>query len=276
MSFRDQVALAIRNYEGLPSLALTDDMPEEQRHLATPDRLVFALGWVVANAIVGARFADSAIDALPIYHPEHGWDRFLLTRRLTAPAFAQEPADSFGLIMLSGEDAPRVTHGSGDTRLALGTLLREDPDAALVQLLELFPPYGLAAPDKMGYNWPERQKQYPRLYEAVTQLVLENPGLVVAREIYVDDQPVDGAYHPLHLHGVALQPKMVYDWFLVQHGDRACFFRIHAGQSIYETNRGGWATVRKQLAAEESVEAIKGRIKAWLRIEGEPSPDTVD
>lgn len=276
MTFHEQVARAFAQYESLPPLPLNDDLPEEERHLATPDRLAFALGWVVANAIVGARYADSAIDALPVYHPEHGWDRFLVTRRLTAPAFESEPADSFGMIMLSGPEAPRITHGNGETRLALRTVLREDPDKALADILALFPPFGLAPEEQMGPSWEDRRQRYPVLYNVVTELILEYPGLIVAREIFVDDQPVDGAYHPLYLHGAALYPKMVYDWFLVQHGDRVCFFRLHGGQSIYETERGGWATVRKQLSEEPSAGAIKQRIKAWLRLEGEPSPDTID
>jgi len=274
MDLREQVELAIRNYENLPPLPLSADLPEAEQHLATPDRLGFALGWVVANVIVGARFADSAIDALPIYHPENGWDRFLLTRRVSAPPFANEPADSFGMILLSGEDAPRITHGSGDLRLALGTLLREDPERAQEEIIALFPRMGL--PGNLGYSWPQKQKHYPRLYQAVTELILEYPGLVAAREIFVDDQPVDGACHPLYLHGVAPKPKMAYDWWLVQMGDRAAFMRVHAGQAIYETDRGGWSTVRKQLSEMETVDDIKRRILAWLRIKGSPSPDTVD
>lgn len=275
MNFREQVELAIRNYEALPPLPLSDELPEAEQHLATPNRLAFALGWAVANVIVGARFADSAIDALPIYHPDYGWDRFLLTRRMSADRFANEPADSFGLLMLSGPDAPRLTYGNGDLRVALGGLLREDPDRAKEEILKLFPYYGLPAGD-LGPGWPQKQKHYPTMFQAVTELIIELPGLVVAREIFVDDQPIDGAYHPLHLHGIAIEPKLVYDWFLVQMGDRAAFFRLHGGQSIYETDRRGWSTVRKQLNQEPDIDAIKRRIKAWLRIEGQPSPDTVD
>lgn len=274
MNFREQVELAFKNYGELPPIPLAADITEGEQHLATPDRLGFALGWVVANAIVGARFADSAIDALPVFHPDNGWDRFLLTRRVSDPLFQEEAADSFGLILLSGEGAPRITHGNEDLRLSLGAALREDPDAALAAILELFPPFGL--PEGLGYGWDEKQQHYPRIYNAITELLLEHPGLVAAREIFVDDQPIDGAYHPLHLHGIALFPKMVYDWILVQLGDRACFFRVHGGQSIYETDRGGWATVRRQLNEEPTTEDIKRRIKAWLRIEGEPQPDTID
>src|SRR3954471_15421234 len=95
------------------------------------ERLTYALGWIVANLIVAARYQDSAIDALPVYHPEHGWDRFLLTRRVSCLQCTDEPADHFGMIMLDGEDPPRLTHPNGETRIALGSLLRADPDAAM-------------------------------------------------------------------------------------------------------------------------------------------------
>ncbi|HET9016100.1 MAG TPA: hypothetical protein VFN57_10920 [Thermomicrobiaceae bacterium] len=275
MDFRQQLALAFRNYQDLPPLPLSDELSEVEQHLATPDRLAFALGWVVANAIVRARYADSAIDALPVFHPENGWDRFLLTRRVTSTLFQEEAADSFGMIMLTGEDAPRITHGNGETRLALGRALREDPEQALRDIVALFPPYGLPEQD-LGMYWPERQGNYPLLYSVVTDLILEYPGVVAAREIFVDDQPVDGAYHPLYLHGVTLYPKMVYDFFMLQYGDRAVFFRLHGGQAIYETDRGGWSTVRRQLAEEPSTADVKRRLLAWLRIEGAPQPDSID
>src|SRR5688572_27663419 len=156
LSVREQVELAIRNYGELPPARLEDGVPEAEQYLATPDRLAFALGWVVANAIVGARYADSLLDALPVYHPEHGWDRFLLTRRVSAQQFANEKADKFGLIMLSGEGAPRVTRPSGADKLVVGPLLREDPEAAIAEVLALFPPTGLPNGDP-GKRWRDRQ-----------------------------------------------------------------------------------------------------------------------
>lgn len=269
MEIREQVELAIRNYAELEQVPLNDDTPEDVAYLATPDRLSFALGWVVANAIVAARYADSAIDALPVYHPENGWDRFLLTRRTTGKAFASEPANRFGMVMVDGDDAPRLTKPSGADKLALGAALRENPEKAIASVLAEVRA-GSLLPLDLGMRWRDRQRNYPRLYQAVTELVVEYPGVVAAREIFVDDQQVDGAYHPLYLHGAAPQPAMLYEWFLIQYGDRAAFFRVHGGQSIYETERGGWSTVKSQLSAEESVEGIKQRLKAWLRIEGEP------
>jgi hypothetical protein len=272
MDVREQVELALQNYSELDPAPFDPEMPEETAYLATPDRLAFALGWIAANQIVQARFADSAIDALPIYHPEHGWDRFLLTRRVTADRFRNEPANRYGMIMLSGDDAPQLTKPSGAARLALGSAMRRDPQQAIRELIALFPP-GPLLPKELGYRWNERKRVYPMLYNAVTELILEHPGVVAAREIYVDDQPVDGAYHPLYLHSVAPQPGVVFDWFLVQHGERAVFFRGHGGHTIYETDRRTWSTVKKQIAQDDP-ETAKQRIRNWLRLGGgQPQPE---
>jgi hypothetical protein len=275
MDIREQVETAIRNYGNLAQVPMSDDTPEEESYLATPDRLTYALGWVVANAIVGARFADSAIDALPVYHPENGWDRFLLTRRVTGKQFINETANSFGMIMLDGDDSPRITRPSGAERLSLGKTLRDDPEAAIASVLELFPA-GNLLPLDLGYRWKDRQRNYPRLYQAVTEIIVEHPGVVAAREIYVDSEQVDGAFHPLYLHGATRQPDMLYDWWLVQQAGRATFFRVHAGQTIYERVPGTWSTVKRQLAQEESIDGMKARILSWLGIEGEPDPKTID
>lgn len=238
-------------------------------HLIVPDQQVYAWGWATASAIVRARFADSALDALPVIHPEHGWDRFLLTRRVTSNKFADDTANRFGMILLTGEDAPVITRPSGAPRLALGPLFREDPDKAIAEAVALFPKYGVPDED-LGGRWKIRRRQYPRIYRAIAELIQENPGMLAAREVAIDINPIDGAYHPLYLHGFTKWPTVTYEWFLVQWKDYAAFIRTHGQQAIYETNRRGWSTVRKQLASEQSVEAIKSRIRAWLRIEGEP------
>jgi hypothetical protein len=274
MDVRELVDRATANYSELPPVPFRPDMPDADAYLATPDRLAWALGWIGANAIVQARYAGSGIDALPIFHPENGWDRFLLTRRMTAQTFRNESANRFGMLMLSGEDPPRLTKVNEETRVAFGSRLRDDPVATIDDLCSRIPHRPVPDGD-LGYRWRDRQRMYPILYQVVTELIVDFPGLIAAREIFVDDQPVDGAYHPLYLHAVALKPGLVYDWFMVQFGERAAFFRIHGGQSIYETNRRGWATVKKQLA-DETPEAIRSRILAWLRIEGEPDQKTVD
>lgn len=238
-------------------------------HLTVPDQEAYAWGWRVASAIVSARYADSALDALPVIHPENGWDRFLLTRRVSSDSFAGDSANRFGMILLTGDDAPVITRPSGAPRLALGSLLRENPDKAIAEAVALFPKYGLPS-DDLGRRWKERRKNYPRIYQAIAELIEENPGMLAAREIAIDTEPVDGVYHPLYLHGVTKFPTVSYDWFLVQWGDRAAFIRTHGQQMIYETDRGGWSTVKKQLAAEPSIEAIKKRVRGVLRIEGGP------
>jgi len=265
MTPREQVERAIANYADLPAAAMAGELPDEQTYLATPNRLAFALGWVVANAIVAGRFADSAIDALPIYHPETGWDRFLLTRRVSAKQYEKENANRYGMLLLTGDDAPILTTPGGSTRLTLGKALRDDPEAAIAQVLELFP-RGPLLPLDLGNSWKARKLAYPRLYNAVTEIIVEHPGVIAAREIFVDTEQVDGAFHPIKLHTVINKPQLVYDWFLVQSSDRAAFFKTHGNAAIYETDRGTWSTVPKPLGTEEPAE-MKRRIREWLRID---------
>lgn len=269
MNVRELVQRAIEHHEGLPPAPFSDDMPDSTAYLATPDRLAYALGWIVASAIVNARFADSGIDVLPVFSPESGWDRFLITRKTTADIFRSESANRFGMIMLSGEDAPRITNPSGETKLALGALLREDPERAIEEAVALVRSRALPKPD-LGKRWKDRQQKYPLLYSAVAEIIVDYPGTIAAREVFVDNQPVDGKYHPLYLHGAAIQPALVYDWFLIQNGERAAFFRVHGWQSIYETERGGWSTIKRQLAQEADAAGVRSRLLSWLRLEGEP------
>lgn len=260
--------LAIQNYEGLEAAVPSPDDPDAFTGTETPDRLAFALGWIAANVVIQRRYRRCGIDALPIYHPETGWDRFLLTRRVTSQEFKDEPANSYGMIMLDGDDAPRLTTPGGKTILSMGQGMREDPIATLKQMLKRIPrdemPEG-----KHGGRWKQRRRVYPRLFRAITETLVENPGLVAAREIFVDDRPIDGAYHPLYLHGAALEPKILYDWVMVQLGRWAVFFRTHGGQTIYETERRTWSTVKKQISDEESYEDIKRRLEGFLRLKPE-------
>lgn len=268
MNVRELVQRAIENHEGLPPVPFSNDMPDSDAYLATPDRVAYALGWIVASVIVNARFADSGIDALPVFSPDSGWDRFLITRKTTSDEFRSESANRFGMIMLTGEDAPVITRASGEVRLSLGTLLREDPDRAVEEIVALFPSRTLPKAD-LGKRWKDRQKNYPVLYSTVTEIIANYPGTIAAREVFVDNQPVDGKYHPLYLHGASLEPALIYDWFLVQNGERAAFFRTHGWQSVYETARGGWSTIKRQLANEDP-DGVRARILSWLRLEGEP------
>lgn len=268
VSARVQAALA--NYAELPPILIADETPDEELPLATPNRLAFALGWIVAAEIVKQRYADSVLDALPVYHPEHGWDRFLLSRRVAASQYKSENANAFGMLLLDGEDAPAITRPSGTVRLSLGAALASDPEQAVRDALALFPRTGLPAGDP-GKRWKERQVMYPHIYDAVAELIAETPGMAAAREIYVDDQAIDGVYHPLYLHGVVTQPALSYDWFLVQYGGWSVFLNQHGAQTIYRTDRQTWSTVKKSLLGADAAE-FKRRIKVWLRIEGELDP----
>ena len=266
MSVAQQVETAIHHIlsEASPAAAVSDTAA------ARAERLTYALGWIVANIIVSARYRESAIDALPVFHPQSGWDRFLLTRRVSCQWCKDEPADAFGLIMLDGDDSPRLTYPNGKTRLSLGRLLRTDSYQAVERVLELFPPIGLVAGDHTPC-WHERAVIYPTLYAAVTDLILEYPTLTAAREVLIDDQQIDGVFHPLYAHIAARSAHLAYDWFELKTDDFLTYFRIHGEQAIYLTDKGWWSTVTKPLAAEEQG-TMKHRILAWLRLRGNPDP----
>lgn len=269
MDLMRQVSLACCSNVGMiPSAASS-----ELAGTATDERVIYALGWIVANAIVTGHYRDSAIDALPIYHPQHGWDRFLLTRRVTCQYCADESADAFGLIMLDGDDAPRLTYPNGESRLALGHFLRTDPHGAIGKVLDLLPPIGLVPGDHTGC-WHERATLYPTLYAVVTEMILEYPTLTAAREVLIDNEQIDGAFHPLYAHTAARSARIAYDWFELETPEFAGYVRIHGEQAVYRTDGGRWSTILKPLTAEEP-DGMKQRILAWLRLRGQPDP-TVD
>lgn len=272
MNMAEHIALASRHYADLPPVAA--DRRADDAYLATPNRLAYALGWIVAGAIVAARYRDSAIDALPVYHPEHGWDRFLLTRRVGCRMAAGEPADACGAIMLGGDDAPRLVGPGGDTRLALAGPLRDDPRGAIARALALLPPVGLPAGDHAACPHA-RADRYPDLYAATIEAILEHPGLVAARELLIDDRPIDGQFHPLYLHTAGHIAPVVYDWFELRGPEYVAFFRIGGDTAVYESDDGRWSGVAKPLA-DETRAGMKRRILAWLRLAGRPEPATVD
>lgn len=274
--------IALERYAGLPAVPLDGSVTPETFYLATPDRTAFALGWLVASAIVEQRFLDSALDVLPIFHPEHGWDRFVITRRVSCASYRNEPADKFGLLMLSGEDAPRLTTPGGRTKLALGQALRDDPVAAIQAALALFPPQGLTG-DRHTRCPHRRAVNYPVYYRTVAALIAQHPGLVASREVYVDDQEIDGQYHPLYLHATevrGLSPSdrhginvggTTYDWFQLQYGELFAFFDIYGERAIHRTERGTWARVLRQVK-DEPAEQLAPRIIEWLRLDATPEP----
>lgn len=229
------------------------------------DRRAFEFGWIIACAIVQTRYRAAAIDAVPVFGTEHGWDRFVLTRRLTCGEHLDDPPDVFGSILLRGDGAPSLLR-QGD-QVDLGTLLREDPKQALETALAWCPAPNLE-PGEHSACWHERAKLYPTLYDAVTQLIIEHPNVVAAREIFVDDQHLGGTYHPLYLHGVATCPSIVYDWFSVEAADRLAFFRINGDQAIYQTDGGAWRAVGPVLQHGTRAESVKF-LRSWLRL-GKP------
>ena len=125
----------------------------------------------------------------------------------------------------------------------------------------------------------ERAPRYPDLYAAVTELVLEYPGLVASREVYIDNEPIDGQYHPLHLHAAELStygpgdrhganlPVVTYNWIQLQYGDLFAFVDRRGNRAVYRTDRETWARPRVQLE-DEPAERMKERIAGWLRLDG--------
>ncbi|HEU5422371.1 MAG TPA: hypothetical protein VFU72_02425 [Nitrolancea sp.] len=263
------VETALRNYENYAPPA--EDA--ESASLAIPDPLGYALGWIVADAIVQDRYLRAALDALPICHPENGWDRIVITRRVTCLLCQEEPADWFGTLMLTGEDAPIYISPEGK-ELPLGTLLRQDPEAAVARVLELCTLSDLPEGDHANC-WHARAVRYPDLYHAVTRIIAEHPGVTALREMYVDEEQIDGAFHPIYLMTGALSKGLEYGWFAIENADYTAFFRVTGEQSVYFTDNGTWSTVGKQLTEEDN-EGIRRRLLSWLRIEGKPDRATLD
>ncbi|MEZ4520105.1 MAG: hypothetical protein R3A46_00480 [Thermomicrobiales bacterium] len=284
-SISELVSIARENYGDLPPIPLDDSITPEQFYAATPNRLAYAYGWIIALAIIEDRFLKTAVDVLPVFHPEHGWDRFLITRRVSGAAFQYQPANEFGMLMLDGEDAPRYTSPGGNLRVATGPNLETDADGTIAAILKHIKAPALGKNSDNRLREYEEAPLYPRFLRAVVELIVENPGLTAAREIYIDDEEIDGQYHPLYLHAAELSSMgpddrhganvatTTYRWFQLQQGELFAFFDKRGNRSVYRTDRGTWSRLKKQLADEESVEAVKDRLKGWLRIDGrEPDP----
>lgn len=285
LSLTEQVALARRNYENLAEVPFTEATEPARLYMATPDRFAYALGWIVANQVVQARFPAASVDALPIFHPENGWDRFLLTRRVSSHIFNALPADELGRIMLSGERSPRYSLPSAGVRFGLRQQLLDDPDVAIATVLAQIPekPGGVGDLKKMRQS--ERAPRYPDIYAAVTELILEYPDLVASREVYIDNEQIDGQYHPLYLHAAELStygpgdrhganlPVLTHNWIQLQYGERFAYVDRRGSRAVYRTDRETWARPRVQIE-EEPAERIKERLAGWLRLGGAaPDPD---
>jgi len=283
-SIRDRVDVAIRNYAELPQTRMGPEITPETFITATPDRLAFALAWVVANEIVASRFLSSGIDAIPVFHPENGWDRFVISRRFSGKAFAFQPANEFGMLMISTDDGPHLTTPGGKIRLKLGQMLRDDPDGAIDAMLSHIPDPGFTSSDDGKLTPREKSARYPEYFQVVTDMVLDHPGLVVAREIYIDSEEIDGTYHPLYLHAVELTPdgakgqnlaRLSHNWFQLQYGDLFAFLDRRGTRAVYRTDRGTWSLVTVQIV-DEPIERISERMRGWMRLDGRSPDPAVD
>jgi hypothetical protein len=123
--------------------------------------------------------------------------------------------------------------------------------------------------------WHVRGQKYPDIYHAVARTIVENPGHIALREIFVDEQQFEGTFHPIYLMTGALTKGLTYNWFALEGPEHVAFFMADGSSTIYQTDSGSWATVGKQLN-EEDRDAIRRRILSWLRIEGQPDRATVD
>jgi len=287
MNVAEQVELAQANYGKLPAVPFSAETPPADLYLATPDRLAYALGWIVANQIVQARFATAAVDVLPIFHPENGWDRFVITRRVSSHVYSGMPADELGRIMLSGDNAPRFVLPSANVRFGLRDLLKRDADATIARVLAHIPEKPGGVGDLKRLRPSEQAPRYPEFYAAITALLLEYPGLVPSREIYIDDEQIDGQFHPLHLHGAELStygigdrhganlPVVTYNWIQLQYQELFAFLDRRGNRSVYRTDRATWARPKTQLV-DEPAERVKPRIAGWLRLGGATPDPGVD
>ena len=276
MDIHARVRRALAAYEALPDVTLDNTISPENLYLATPDRVSYALGWLVAAEIVRARFLNSAIDAIPIFHPRYGWDRFVLTRRVSCAVCSAEPANKFGMLMLDGDDGPRLTSPSGATRLALGRGLRDAPREAISALLNLIPSPPLPE-GRHSRCLHHRARHYPDYYMMAAEMIVQHPRLVVSREIHIDADAIDGAYHPLYLHAIPLGPESpgdrhgvltaatVYDWFQFQYGDSFAFMDTSGDRAIHRTDRDTWARAVPS-PNSELVATVRERLNGWLSI----------
>ncbi len=173
----------------------------------------------------------------------------------------------------------------GDCEWQSGAEIEDDPHAAVQAVLGHIRSPRLGADPTHRFLEHEEAPSYPRNLRAVTELIVENPGLTAAREIYIDDEEIDGQYHPLHLHAAELTgmgpddrhganvATTTYRWFQLQKGDLFAFFDKRGNRAVYRTDRGTWSRVKNQLDKEESLDDVKNRIRGWMRINGaEPDP----
>lgn len=226
--------------------------------IQSQNNLANALGWLAGSVVVGQRFLDSAIDVIPANHPESGWDRFLITRRVSCILQSNDPPTAFGTIMLTGPDAPHIVNSSGETLLSLGPILSSNPEAAYDQILGVFPRAGLESGSHQACPH-EYAAFYPSLYKLVAEMIINTPGISAARELFVDDKMEEGAYHPLYIHTGTYGVGLNYDWFAIELNESTVFVDITGNQIVYRTSKGTWASPGLRISAEQPEIA-----KQWL------------
>lgn len=223
-----------------------------------PTRSAVVAAWKTANAVVQARYASAGVDAFPVYSPEHGLDRFLLTRRVACVVHSSDTPEEWGVISLHGEHAP--VYAKGDVTIPLG----DADEATIARIIETLPePEPFEGHERCWHRYAET---YPTYYQAVTDLVVAYDDVSAARELFVDNQYIDGTYHPLYLHAVATEPKMVYDWFSIESSDYSVFVRINGEMTIHQTETGAWRAVGPALK-DASVDEVKLNLRGWLRLQ---------
>lgn len=239
-----------------------------------PNRRGYALGWLAASQIVADRFLDSAIDAIPVLHPERGWDRILITRRTSCRLLGDEPSNAFGMIELASRNAPRLTNPDGEVLLSLGDLFEADATNALDKLRAHFARIGLVEGDHAECAH-QHATNYPHLYGVIARLIADYPDLTAAREIVVDDQIIDGAYHPLYVHTAERGEPLRYDWFALQSASTGftAFVRINGRQSVFRTDRHTWASPQVRLNSLSEAE-VRRTVLSWLRVTPGPVDQT--
>lgn len=287
-SLVDLVSTARENYGNLPAVPLDESVDPETFYRATPSPLGYAYAWILAAEIVDARFLTTAVDVLPVFHPENGWDRFLITRRASGEAFQHQLANEFGMLLLDADSTLNYTSPGGRVRVAVGAEIEDDPHAVLRGILKHIRAPRLSKDSDLKFLDHEKAPNYPRNMRAVTELIVENPGLVAAREIYIDDEEIDGQYHPLYLHAAELTgmgpddryganiATTTYRWFQLQYEDLFAFFDKRGTRAVYRTDRGTWSRLKKQLNDEETIDDVKTRIKGWLRLDGLAPDPAID
>lgn len=213
-------------------------------------REAIVAGWQTANSIVQAHYEKGAIDAFPIYSEEAGLESFMLTRRLSCVVHNSDLPDQYGKITLIGDASPSLMQSGKSIDLAAA------PDQ-----------FDGVDEDLTGHErcWHRYAKQYPSIYQAVTDLITEFPQVSAAREIFVDKEFVEGTYHPLYLHAFVQEPQMVYDWFAIEADDQAIFIKITGEATIFRSETGTWRFIG-DVMKEKSAEELRAQFIEWLRL----------